>query len=206
MKLLLFSDLHCNNMAANFLLHCVQEADIVVGAGDFCSAHRGLHRIFTVLKNISKPFIVVPGNNETDNALRQELEGQPNIFVLHGEGCQIQDIAFFGIGGGIPTTPFGKWSFDFTEHEAFKLLKDCPQQCVLISHSPPYGVVDVSSSGKHLGSKTIREQIEKKQPRLVVCGHIHGSQGKIGKIKESYVINAGPRGIIWDLEKNAIVE
>lgn len=206
MKLLLFSDLHCNNIAARFLLHCAENVDIVVGAGDFCSAHRGLHPILAILKNISQPMIFVPGNNETDNALRQECEGIENIHVLHGNACTIHGIEFFGVGGGIPITPFGNWSFDFSENEAQKLFSTCPENSIIISHSPPKGIVDVSSSGKSLGSTTVRKIIEEKSPRLVVCGHIHGSEGQVGKLNSSYVINAGPGGIIWDLDNNTVIE
>ena len=111
----------------------------------------------------------------------------------------IAEIAFFGIGGGIPITPFGSWSYDFSEDEAYDLLRDCPSGGVLISHSPPMGVLDVSSDGRRLGSQAVRETILTKKPNLVVCGHIHGSAGQIDRIGETTVINAGPQGIIWEL-------
>ncbi len=38
--------------------------------------------------------------------------------VLDGTQIAIDGITFFGIGGGIPVTPFGSWSYDFTEKEA----------------------------------------------------------------------------------------
>jgi Icc-related predicted phosphoesterase len=40
----------------------------------------------------------------------------------------------------------------------------------------------------------------RKKPKLVVCGHIHGSAGQIEKFGETTIINAGPAGIVWDLE------
>ena len=119
--------------------------------------------------------------------------------VLHGSQVRINGIVFFGIGGGIPITPFGSWSYDFSEAEARDLLRDCPGGCILISHSPPKGAVDQSSDGRSLGSLAVREAIELKQPGLVVCGHIHGSAGMANRLAETTVINAGPGGIIHEL-------
>ncbi len=69
----------------------------------------------------------------------------------------------------------------------------------LVSHSPPKGILDLFSMGKHLGSVIIREFIEKTSLKLVVCGHIHESSGKIENLGEAVVINAGPLGMFNDL-------
>jgi Icc-related predicted phosphoesterase len=119
--------------------------------------------------------------------------------VLHGSQTTLDDVCFYGIGGGIPTTPFGAWSYDFSEDEAKELLQDLLSGGVLISHSPPKGVLDRSADGKSLGSETVREAIVIKKPKLVVCGHIHGSAGQKARLGPTTVINAGPHGIIWQL-------
>jgi Icc-related predicted phosphoesterase len=72
---------------------------------------------------------------------------------------------------------------------------------VLVSHSPPKGVLDLSSDGRNLGSKAVKQTVEKKKPGLVVCGHIHGSSGQTDRLEETTVINAGPRGIIHDYDE-----
>src|SRR5207247_10447169 len=71
---------------------------------------------------------------------------------------------FFGIGGGIPVTPFGAWSYDFTEEQAQELLQNCPARCVLVSHSPPKGAVD-RAGGQSLGSVAVRDA-DRKSTRL----------------------------------------
>jgi Icc-related predicted phosphoesterase len=115
--------------------------------------------------------------------------------VLHGEGTEIDGVAFFGLGGGVPVTPWD-WSFDLTEEEAAAKLAACPEGGVLVSHSPPKGHVD---GPRHLGSQAVLDAIEEKHPRLVVCGHIHESGGDESRIGDSRVLNAGPDGVVADL-------
>ena len=195
-RLLCFSDVHSNHRAAQALVQQSHDADIVVGAGDFCDMRRGLDRTISILSDIDTPTVLVPGNAESTEELRDACANWPAAHVLHGSGATVEDIAFYGIGGGIPVTPFGTWSWDFTEEQAADLLADCPDDAVLISHSPPKGTVDRDSSGRSLGSTAIRDAIQRTAPRLVVCGHIHGSWEQTGTIGKTTVLNAGPEGVV----------
>ena len=199
MKLLVFSDLHNDFHSASKLVELSNGVDAIVGAGDFCVARRGLDEIIASLSAIAKPTVLVPGNSESNEELLQACRSWKSACVLHGSQVTIAEISFFGIGGGIPITPFGSWSYDFSEDEAYDLLRDCPSGGVLVSHSPPAGVLDISSDGRSIGSQAVRETIRIKRPKLVVCGHIHGSAGQIDRIGDTTVINAGPRGIIWEM-------
>jgi Icc-related predicted phosphoesterase len=195
MNLLLFSDLHNDLSAARNLVACARRADLLVGAGDFCNAHHGLQRCIDVLCGTGKPAVLVAGNNETTDELRAACAGWAGAHVLHGSAVTLSGVTFFGLGGGIPVTPFGAWSYDFSEEEGAELLEGCPSGCVLISHSPPKGAVDLSSRGQSLGSTAVRQAVERLRPRLVVCGHIHGSAGQQGRIGTTPIVNAGPDGI-----------
>ena len=199
MKLLVFSDLHNDFRTAAKLVELSNTVDVVVGAGDFCTVRRGLKKIIAPLSAITKPTVMVPGNSETDEELLEACQSWKSARVLHGRQVTIAETSFFGIGGGIPITPFGSWSYDFTEAEASDLLRDCPPGGVLVSHSPPAGILDTSSDGRSLGSQAVREAILANKPNLVVCGHIHGSAGQIDRIGDTTVINAGPQGIVWKL-------
>lgn len=199
-KLLAFSDLHANVRAAERLVELAAEVDILVGAGDFGNMRRGVGIVFEVLKGVEKPAVLVPGNAESAEELREACAGWPRAVVLHGDGVTVGGVRFFGIGGGIPVTPFGAWSYDFTEEEAEQMLTKCEGCDVLVSHSPPFGVVDVSSRGRHLGSRALLAAVERLRPELVVCGHIHESGGKWGVVGETAVVNAGPRGMVVDIE------
>jgi len=198
MKLLLFSDLHSDFRTASKLVELSKGVDIVVGAGDFCIGRRGLPNIINELARIKKPAVLVPGNSESQEELINACRSWQSAHVLHGSRTTIEGIEFFGIGGGIPPTPFGAWSYDFSEGEASELLRDCPPNCILVSHSPPKGVLDRSSDGRSLGSRAVGETVDIKRPALVVCGHIHGSSGMSDRRGDTVVVNAGPQGIIYE--------
>lgn len=200
MKLLLFSDLHVDAAAARRLVECARNADVLVGAGDFGNARRDVGVCIDILRACGKPAVLVAGNNESTEEVIDACRAWPNTHVLHGTGVRLGSIPFFGIGGGIPVTPFGSWSYDFTEEQATTLLQDCPSDGVLVSHSPPHGVVDVSSSGRSLGSVAVREAVLRVRPRLVVCGHIHASAGQHANLGSTTVINVGPAGMAWELK------
>ena len=201
MKLLLFSDLHSDFSTASKLAAMSKDADVVVGAGDFCVGRRGLAKIMGALAPIEKPSVLVPGNSESAEELQEACRLWPSAFVLHGSRATIGGVDFFGIGGGIPVTPFGSWSYDFTEDEAAELLRDCPAHGILVSHSPAKGLLDRSSDGRHLGSRAVRETIDLKKPLLVVCGHIHASSGRRMQLGATAVVNAGPDGMLYDYDE-----
>jgi Icc-related predicted phosphoesterase len=197
-KVLAFSDLHRDLGQAGKLVERSSEADVVIAAGDFASVHEGLEETIGALRPISTPTVLVPGNNETEEALRAACEGWDDATVLHGEGTEIDGVQFYGLGAGVPITPWD-WSFDLDEEQASERLADCPEGAVLVVHSPPRGHCDQSSAGEHLGSEAILEAIERKQPKLAVCGHIHESWGAEDTVGSTPVINLGPEGRLVEL-------
>jgi len=199
MKLLLFSDLHNNTVAAQHIVEKASNYDLLVGAGDFGVMRRDLKTCIATLKTIETPTVVVPGNNESIHELSRACEDWSAARVLHGSGINLMGRDFYGVGGGIPVTPFGSWSYDFTEQEARKLLIACPNGAVLVSHSPPFGAADISETGAHLGSVAVLETVERTRPVLVVCGHIHPSSGTRSSLGEVPVVNAGPEGLEIEL-------
>lgn len=193
MKLLAFSDLHRDLDQAATLVGMSADADAVIGAGDFASVHEGLEETVGALAAIGAPTVLVPGNNETEEALREASAGWDAATVLHGGGTTIGGIEFFGLGAGVPTTPWD-WSFDLDEDAAAAMLAPCPQDAVLVLHSPPKGHCDSNGSGMHFGSPALLRAIEEKRPRVAVCGHIHESWGCESQVGETPVRNLGPSG------------
>lgn len=197
MRLLAFSDIHRDQEQAKRLVELAEDADVVVGAGDYATMHKGLETTIEVLSAIAAPAVLVPGNAETDTELWQACASWTTAHVLHGQAVQVAGAEFFGLGGGVPPTPF-PWSFDLSEEEAAAKLESCPEGAVLVVHSPPKGYLD-KAHGRHLGSRSVLEAIERKRPALVVCGHIHQCWGSEAAIGTTPVVNVGPEGRLLEV-------
>jgi uncharacterized protein len=196
-KLLAFSDLHRDRERAARLVELASEVDVVVGAGDYATMRMGLEGTIETLSAITAPTVLVPGNAESDTELWRACSVWPSADVLHGRGKEIAGAQFFGLGGGVPPTPF-PWSFDLSEDEAAAKLERCPEGAVLVVHSPPKGYVD-EVHGRHLGSTSVLEVIERKRPAVVVCGHIHQCWGAEAAIGITPVFNVGPEGRLLEI-------
>jgi Icc-related predicted phosphoesterase len=189
-RLLAFSDVHRNDRTARKLADMAADADVVVAAGDFADLHIGLEKLIDMLVVIETPTVLVPGNNETEDALREACQGWKAATVLHGETIEIDGVSFYGLGGGIPTTPWD-WSFDLSEEEAAQKLAGAPSGGVFVLHSPPKGHLD---GPRELGSEAILRAIEEKEPQVAIFGHVHEDAGEEDRIGPTRLYNVGPEG------------
>ena len=124
MKLLAFSDLHRDLDTAADLVERSSDADLVIGAGDFGSVHEGVAETIAALAPISVPTLLVPCNNETEDELRAAVAdaGWSAAEILHGSGTSVDGLEFFGLGAGVPTTPWD-WSFDPSSRTSSSLIR-----------------------------------------------------------------------------------
>lgn len=197
-RILAFSDMHLSRRCAAEMRAAAKDADLIVGAGDFCNARNGLDEAMDLLWPILDKCVLVPGNAESADELRAAA-GEAT--VLHGERTSREGLEIFGLGYAVPVTPFGSWSCDLSEDAAAALLEPMADWTadLLILHSPPKGVADQNASGLSLGSTALQAAIERFQPRLAVCGHIHHSWGRSGLIGATPVHNLGPTVNWFDL-------
>ena len=83
------------------------------------------------------------------------------------------------------------------EEDLNKLKKlSKPKNTIYAIHAPPFNTkLDIITTGAHVGSKAIRQFIEKEQPPLTLHGHIHESPQMSGswkdKIGKTICINVG---------------
>jgi len=133
------------------------------------------------------------GNMDKPDADKALFEAGLN---LHRAGLELTPgVGIMGVGYSTPT-PFGTPSeakdetIDAWLRETHKLIDDC-ERLVLVSHTPPYGTkTDLLGSGAHVGSKAVREFIERVQPDICITGHIHESMGE-DTIGRTRILNPG---------------
>ena len=102
-----------------------------------------------------------------------------------------------GVHGVSAIPPWIAKMHQSTEEELAAALEAGYQQvaraavhCVL-THVPPHGLgVDRAFFGRHLGSKALRAFVERREPALVVCGHIHEGRG-VERVGRTTVVNCG---------------
>ncbi|MCX7825999.1 MAG: metallophosphoesterase family protein [Verrucomicrobiae bacterium] len=115
---------------------------------------------------------------------------------LDARGVVLGGVGFFGVSAG-PKSPL-RTPYEITEEEmaarietGFAAVKDCRIK-VFCPHVPPANTAcDRIFCGLHVGSRAVRDFIERAQPDLVLCGHIHESRGE-DRLGCSRVVNPGP--------------
>ena len=105
----------------------------------------------------------------------------------------IDGVEFFGLGAGIPVTPWD-WSFDLDEEEASGDARALPGGRGAGPALAAQGALRQRRRRHPLRQLRAAAAIEEKRPRLVVCGHIHESWGCEGEIGSTPIRNLGPTG------------
>ncbi|HEX7320690.1 MAG TPA: metallophosphoesterase [bacterium] len=194
MKLIAITDIHGRSGFSQSIEQTIASADIMVCAGDITNfgGADDAARIIEGLKDLNPQLFMVHGNCDRP-AVNLLLE--KNNIGLHGKIKQQDSVAFYGVGGSI-RTPSG--TPQESPEEDFETILDRYQKepaCrfhVFVSHQPPLNtVIDKTMMGMHVGSKAIRSFIERFQPDVAICGHIHEARGS-DRIGKTIIINPGP--------------
>jgi Icc-related predicted phosphoesterase len=182
MKIVAISDTHLRHRGLK-----LPKADVIIHAGDITLRGRASEVTdfldwFAGLNYAHKIFIA--GNHDffleksSPAAIAQMLpEG---VTYLKDSGTQINGLKFWGS----PVTPwFFNWAFN--RHRGAPLRHHwnmIPADTdVLITHGPPYGILDQVGNQLHVGCKDLVKKVEEIKPKVHVFGHIHESYGFVKK-------------------------
>jgi Icc-related predicted phosphoesterase len=205
MKILFFIDTHGSPSVMRKLKEKAKNADLLVCGGDFTIFENEMTLILQEFNKWNRPIILIHGNHETSSSTKAECEGLKNLHFIHKTYFIIEDLIFYGYGGGGFSTIDSKFT---TEAESFmQELKKIEEsnhkkyRFVLVTHAPPYGtyIDDKNEYEGHVGNKSIKEFIIKYHPILAMSGHIHETSGMEDTINNIKLINPGPEGMLIDL-------
>ena len=122
--------------------------------------------------------ILCTGGNH-DLALQNKLKSSSapfsNAIYLQDQLYVHKGVSFYGA----PWTPFLRGHAFFKEdYELQRKWAKIPRETdVLITHTPPAGILDVSSRGLKLGCEYLAEALQDRSPRLHCFGHVHAGAG-----------------------------
>ncbi len=148
--------------------------DVLVIAGDITD-HREPAAYIRRLNNLPAPVLTVRGNMDAQETERL-LEQCPNVTSLHQKKVTINGVSFVGMSGTIPV-PFSS-RICLREKQMIESMEHLINaDSVLVAHPPPYGTLDEGLGNLHAGSKGLRRLLLEKQPKMLICGHIHEKPG-----------------------------
>jgi Icc-related predicted phosphoesterase len=189
MKILALADLHAEESVLDRLrvISTKGEYDHILIAGDI--TNRGpisyAEEVVELLGN--ERLFAVHGNMDPPPVL--ELLEEKGVSV-HGKKKSIGEWNIVGFGGSNPT-PFNTPS-EMSEEDIEKGVDRLKLDgfSIFLTHVPPYGVMD-TVGGTHIGSRAIRNVIERRKPLLNVCGHVHEQEGQ-SVLGETLVVQLKP--------------
>ena len=187
-KIVCISDTHGQHRSLN-----LPEGDILIHAGDISRVGK-LNEIIEFNSWLGtlnyKHKIIIAGNHDFifENEYNLAKSLITNAIYLEDSGVEIEGIKFWGS----PVSPrFYDWAFNRDRGEDIKKHWDkIPKNIdVLITHGPPYGVLDKTVSGENVGCEDLLSKIQEIKPKFSIFGHIHEGYG-IFKDKGITFINA----------------
>ncbi|MEZ5329862.1 MAG: metallophosphatase domain-containing protein [Verrucomicrobiales bacterium] len=157
----------------------IPECDILIHCGDFCSFEqedkKTLDDVDVWFAEAPAKRVVCVGGNHDFLLQRREFRFSQATF-LEDSLVEIDGLSIYGS----PWCPdLSGFAYYATEDQLIERWRKIPSGIdILITHTPPYGVLDVPTSGNvHLGCPHLHDELRRIQPRLHVFGHVHASHG-----------------------------
>lgn len=182
MKIVCISDTHSQPS-----LPTLPKGDVLIHAGDMC-LHGNMGEVertadwLGAIRENYKRIIVIAGNHdfvfqEHPTEARRLLESR-GITYLKDQEVVVDGLRFYGSPW---TPPFLEWAFMKERREIREVWGRIPTNTdVLITHGPPFGILDPGLGVPHVGCEELRQQyVDRLEPILHVFGHLHSGYGRV---------------------------
>ena len=189
MRLAILSDTHGFHRGMGAFGNApVPDAEVLVHCGDYSRDHGSwldtLRFARWMGKQPHKHKVLCPGNH--DQAVSESPTKADALFREHGihmlgkKPVEIDGVIFDG-GPYMPISGWDPaWGFETNDLERAKEWARVERCHVLVTHTPPMGVLDQTSNGPRIGCPILHKEVFGRiRPRLHCFGHVHEARGLI---------------------------
>jgi uncharacterized protein len=200
MKVMALSDIHGDiNLARTKAEEAAKEGvDMVLLCGDLTLQENSTEGIIGPFKEKGLKVGIIPGNHES-TATNNFLTEQYKLVNLHGYSYYMERVGMFGCGSA------NIGLFQLSEEEIFNSLEQShksiedKQKKIMVTHVHPSESLIEKFTKFFPGSTAVRKAIDKFQPDLALCGHVHEAEGIEEMIGKTRLINVGRQGKILEI-------
>ncbi len=191
MRVLVLSDTHGDHKKFRSL----PDADVFLHAGDFTRYGSGAEEFAVWFHKLPyRTKFLTLGNHEGKDAVEKyRLDRWRALFgplLLLDRGARIKvrdrDVVILGLPHAttLPQIPSGV--------------------DIVLSHEPPYRILDATYGGNHVGSETIARLVRACDAPVHAFGHVHARGGETERRERITHINAATRAVLFELSGRTI--
>jgi uncharacterized protein len=195
MRIAYLVDVHGRFDAVPDAIGAIGEADVLLIGGDITTGGTPDQAAAAIerWRPLAPRLLAVAGNMDSPEI--DERLSDLGV-ALDARGYQLGLVGIFGVSAA-PHSPL-RTPYELSEAEldrrighGFSAVRDCRVK-VFCPHPPPRGTsCDRLPSGEHVGSTAVRSFVDREQPDVVLCGHIHEARA-VDRIGGTQVVNPGP--------------
>lgn len=202
MRILAVSDRVVDQLYRSDVKSQFPDVGLLVGCGDL-----PFYYLDFLVSSFDVPLVYVLGNH--DEGLQYTADGRTLSRAtggvdVHGRVVQYKGLIIAGLEGSMRYRP--QRTLMYTENEMrYQVIRLIPRLLlnlvkfgraldILVTHSPPYGIHDMSDL-PHTGFKIFHKFITAFRPRYLLHGHVHVYRQDtvcVTKVEETYVVNVYP--------------
>ena len=200
MKILASGEIHGDISVARKLAEKAEKenVDLVILCGDITYAEQSTENLIGPFVAKGKKVILIPGNHESIATadFLAELYGATN---LHGYSIKAGDVGFFGCGGAnIGLLQLSEKEIYDLLQKGYDKIKDSKTK-IMVTHVHPSETKIARFTQFFPGSTGLKRAVDKLQPDILLCSHVHEAEGIEEKIGKTRVINVGKKGKIIEV-------
>lgn len=174
-----------------------ENVDVVLLCGDLTLGQTEARNIIKPFKEKGKRVLFVTGNHD-GLALGDFLASYYDAKHLHGSYAVYNKVGIFGCGlANIGLDALGEEEFFQTLEKGFDKVKELDKK-IMVTHLHPSHTTMESVTG-FPGSYGIKKAIDRFQPDIVFCSHLHELSGFEEKIGKTRLINVSRTGKIVEI-------